>query len=464
MLKSTQVKLNDIELNENIKSLLIDHLSEEIDFDDHLSQAQKKALDMFKKGESLCILGHGGVGKSFLIKKMESWVQTNRPEANMYLSATTGISAYSIGGITVHSLLGLGCGEMSIENLLRKVMKNYPIKNRILSMDILVIDEISMLSASLFEKIHKILKTVRKDNRLFGGVQVVLSGDFLQLLPVFKKVYSNEYTSDSRLLIESNIFNAYFTKNNTITLDQNFRQKEDKLFSDILKRVRIGKITKKDLSTLENRLNVPVESSLVTIVSSNYKADSINKAKIKNIDSEEMFYKIKFTKTGNAESCKLLQKELQTQFESRGLCEIILKKGARVMLLKNLCTEIGLVNGAIGTVTNCEPGQVVVKFDNGIIHSIEPASWSLKLGDSEVSVIQIPLLLAYSITIHKCQSLTLEKACLDLNDCFTDHMVYVALSRVKTLSGLYLKSFNHSKITVNRKMKNYLEELAKENS
>jgi ATP-dependent DNA helicase PIF1 len=133
-----------------------------------------------------------------------------------------------------------------------------------------------------------------------------------------------------------------------------------------------------------------------------------------------------------------------------------LRKGCRVLLIKNLDVSIGLVNGSVGTVEDLMEDSVKVKFDNGVTETINRVEWELEIDNTKVSCTQIPLMLAYSITIHKSQSLSLDKAVLDLADCFCNHMVYVALSRIRSLEGVYLKSFNHKKITVNKKLLEYI--------
>ena len=157
----------------------------------------------------------------------------------------------------------------------------------------------------------------------------------------------------------------------------------------------------------------------------------------------------------------LLMKELQLQFKQKEIDEIVLCKNNRVMLIKNLDVGLGLVNGSIGTikkfVKNVQTNEMEpeVLFDNKITKLITKTEWELDMNGNRVIALQIPLTLAYSITIHKSQSLTLDSAILDLEDCFTYHMVYVSLSRVKSLEGLYLKSFDPKKILVNEKMKEF---------
>jgi ATP-dependent DNA helicase PIF1 len=450
------------ELAEGYKGLLDSVLGKgTIVYDDGLSEKQRLVFDKFKNGENLCILGSAGVGKSFLIKKMKKWMQSNYPQRQMFVTATTGISAHNIGGLTVHSLLGIGCGDKPVDLMIRKIRSNIGLLTRIIAIDVLVIDEISMMSAILFEKIHMMLSTIRKNKALFGGIQVVLSGDLLQLLPVFRNSFGSGH-QDTRLLIESKLFLKTFAgSERTVVLDTNFRQQNDSLFNSALGRLRNGKLSEKDLEMLVSRKKiVPPTTGLVTLVTSNRKADIINKTKMENLGTDISIFPTTFVNSGDPKVCKFLQAELESQFKTRNFFELKLAVGCRVMLLKNLNVEGGLVNGSLGMVTKIiDEYEVMVKFDNGLHETIRQTEWTLEFERSEVCASQIPLSLAYSITVHKSQSLTLEQAVLDLGDCFADHMVYVALSRVKSLEGVFIKSFDEKKVTVNQKMLKFLEKI-----
>jgi ATP-dependent DNA helicase PIF1 len=195
---------------------------------------------------------------------------------------------------------------------------------------------------------------------------------------------------------------------------------------------------------------------MIYLVSSNKKAQSINNLRLSNINSDDNVYDCVYTQSDNNESCDVLKRELQHQFMQKGIESLRLRKGCRVLLIKNMDVSIGLVNGSTGTIKDCLEESVVVEFDNGITENIQKVEWELEIDNSKVFCKQIPLMLAYSITIHKSQSLSLTEAILDLDDCFCNHMVYVALSRIKSLEGVYLKSFDPKKITVNDKLLEYI--------
>lgn len=474
MFKQTQIETNS--LNVNYKELLSDILTKdelkELDIGSNLGGLQKKAFELFKEGKSLLMLGVAGSGKSVCIKTMQEYnnnIINDNIHKNMVLTSTTGISSYHILGQTIHSFMGIGTGERSIDFLLNKVMRNDKIVERIKSTDILVIDEISMLSAILFEKIDLICKHVRKSKKFMGGMQIILTGDLLQNMPIFNQSYEIgklEGEQDKRLIIDSKIFTKEFNKknNNIIVLKENFRQKSDLLFMQILSRIRIGEHLKEDIELLNKKCvefeNHSFEKIPVHLVTTNKKAQYINEKNLDNLKGKNIIFNSKFQKeSSDLQLAEILENELKTQFRQRGIDNITLKSGARVMLIKNLDTANGLVNGAIGTVEKINKKTVDVIFDNGIKKLIEYSEWTLEINNTIIKAKQIPLILAYALTISKSQSLTLEEAIMDLSDCFTEHQVYVALSRVKSLNGLYLKSFDEKKIWINLKMKTYLKNI-----
>jgi ATP-dependent DNA helicase PIF1 len=467
MFKNNIVKSEELICND-IQEMLRMHLGESvvINFDQNLSETQQKGFNLFKDNKNLLIIGEAGSGKSKLIKTMYDY---NLKETNkkMYLTSTTGISAYNINGVTVHSLLGVGTGELDTDALIQKVSRKKMYRERILNMDILVIDEASMLSGNLFEKLHFLCQNIRRNKMFFGGIQIILSMDPMQLLPVFNKNKELYKNVDDRLIVESPIFNKYFKSDNIIVLIENFRQKNDPLFINLLGRVRYGMYTEEDIKVLNLRKIIPKNSSEhVHLVTSNKKAQMINQFEIEKIKSKSIKFTSSFCGNGHDKDItELLVKELQFQFNQKGITDLVLKKGCRVMLIKNIDVEAGLVNGSLGTIINfvTDPSsnkQVpTVKFDNGISKVIEAVTWDLEIDDCTGSAKQVPLMLAYSITVHRSQSLTLDSAVLDLEDAFCDAMVYVALSRLRSLDGMYLKSFNPKKITVNKVMKEFLETL-----
>lgn len=428
-----------------------------------LSGTQQVALEMFKNGKNLLIIGEGGTGKSKLISEMK--YHTNKETTKtIVVTATTGIASYNINGITINAFLGIGTGEQDIDIIVRKIQRKPPVRDRIRNVDILVIDEVSMMSGEIFEKINAVCQTVRRSSAPFGGIQVVLTGDFMQLCPIFNRNVKLMGEQDTRLIFESKIFTKYFTKKNTVNLKENFRQ-NDLSFLEILQRIRTGQHTEVDINTLKSRFLTKLKLSkddaeirdAVHLVATNRQAQEINRVNLETIHDTPLKYITTYAENGDPEITKELKKEIQNQFIQKGINETELKKNVRVMLLKNLNVEEGLVNGSVGTVIKFDTGYPLVKFDNGIERIITPVEWEVELSGCACKATQLPLMLCWALTVHKSQSITLDKAVLDLGGCFCDHQIYVALSRVRSLSGIYLLSFDASKITVSKKAVDYLK-------
>jgi ATP-dependent exoDNAse (exonuclease V) alpha subunit len=456
-------EIDEDKLLENFKELLIEYNKNTgsnipTEYNVELSLTQKRGFERFKLGDNLLILGSAGVGKSKLVKEFYKYIKKD-DKKTMYLTSTTGISAYNLGGITINSFMGIGTGKESVDILLRRLRYKIGIKNRIKMTDILVIDEISMMSADVFEKLNEICQVLRKSKKPFGGIQIILTGDFLQLETIFNE--NDVIESDKRLIIESELFKKMFKKN-IINLKENFRQKNDNKYIDILMRLRKGEQTEDDIKVLNGRLIKNLDNKDINgvhLVSSNRKAQAINNQELNEIDSIDYEYKTVCTKMGDKDTSELLEKELKFQFVQKGIEVVKLRKGCRVLLIKNLDVSNGLVNGSIGKVEELLEDSVRVKFDNGITEVITRASWELELDNTKVICNQIPLMLAYAITCHRSQGISLDSAILDLADCFCNHMVYVALSRVRTLDGVFLKSFNNKKITVNKMLLEYINNI-----
>ncbi|NBP13811.1 hypothetical protein EBU95_05340 [bacterium] len=412
-----------------------------------LSETQQAAFDMFSKGASILILGRAGTGKSKLLEEIYKYAH-NKENKFVYLTSTTGISAYNIGGVTINSFMGIGTGEMPLESLVRRVRSKRAVRERLQTIEVLVIDEISMMSAELFEKLDLICRHIRRrPNVAFGGIQLVLSGDFLQLKAIFQPD-----AKDTRLIIESSLFNEIFSKS-TFVLESNFRQQYDKVYDGILSRIRLGTHTAEDIAVLKTRAVKSPKKGELMLVSSNHKAQATNNLELSKIDAVDVYFDAEYN--SNGADARSLMDELTFQFKQKGIHNIRLRKGCRVILIKNLDVPNGLVNGSVGTVVDILSNSVRVKFDNGYTEIVGRVEFALEMDGVRCTGRQLPLMLAYSITIHRSQSLSLDSAVLDLEECFCDAQVYVALSRIRTLGGLYLKSFDPKRITVDQKLLDY---------
>ena len=443
---------------DKFKALLLDN---GVVIEDELSESQQLAYDAFKNKKSFCIIGCGGTGKSHLIKHC---FKTRDPNTTMYITATTGIASFSIGGITINAFAGIGANTTSVDYVIRRLRKDT--RQRIIFTDILVIDEISMMSAEMFEKLDTLFRRVRKKNVLFGGIQLILVGDFLQLEPVFSRIRSqgqSDTKQDTRMLFESELFKEFFVnKKRIFLLTQNYRQGDGE-FADILNRIRFAEHTKSDIAKLKTRILPDTPENAVELVATNKRAKQINDFYNNKLKSKPFIFVAKYNSIGfNKDLIKTLESDLKKQMEQREFNEVVLKKGSRVMLVQNLNVLNGLVNGATGVVVSISqnPIGVQVLFDRThTITTIVPGEFKLEMDDHVASAVQIPLILAYALTIHKSQSLTLDCAVVDISEVFCNHQVYVALSRLRNLDTLYLRSFNEHKIKTNKKVIDFMKSI-----
>lgn len=403
-----------------------------------LNELQKEAYDSVINGNNVFITGAGGCGKSFLIKKIYKDLGLTK---NVALTSLTGISSEIIGGQTLHSYLGIKLGTGSFEKIYKMISECSSIKYRWKRLDILIVDEISMLSLELFEKLERLARELRGNASPFGGIQLVFSGDFLQLPTVLNNFFC----------FESNLWNICIKK--TIYLTQIIRQK-DLLFSNILNKVRIGQLDndcKKILSLRE--LKYISDNGLIPtmIYSTNDKVDKMNKKYYDKLDSKEYCYNINFVF-----KCKIYNKEKYEKL-SRFPTEIKLKVGAQVIFLIN---KDSLVNGSRGVITKFIEGYPVVLFQNGMEIVVYREVLDIEEGDKTiVQYSQIPLKLAWAITCHKSQGCTLDLVCINMKNFFEYGQVYVALSRVKDLNCLYIKNLNYDLIKTNPKALEFYNKL-----
>jgi ATP-dependent DNA helicase PIF1 len=433
-----------------------------------LSLEQHTAFDKYAKGQNIFITGPGGSGKSELIRHI--YKDAIRRGKRIQVCALTGCAAILLNANakTIHSWSGIGLGNASVDQLLSKILKNRTAKKMWRETQVLVIDEVSMLSLKLFDSLNQIGKTMRKSSRPFGGIQLIFSGDFYQLPPVGNKDDPNT----SRYCFESDDWNSVFHRDCQIQLVKIFRQQDD-AYVTILNQVREGRIKRKSNELLLTY--VGREKNTLSIVTKLYptknKVDSINNSEMLLLESEAREYKINpLNEIDDKNKHKYTQQEIQYEHEylSKSLiCEttIQLKIGAHVMCIANIQSDAGtrllLCNGSQGVVTGycTHTGNPQVKYNNGTTMVMSRHTWmSEKIPG--VGVTQVPLILAWALTIHKSQGASLDAAEIDVGSgIFECGQTYVALSRVRSLDGLYLSSFDASKIIINKKVKNFYETL-----
>ena len=384
-----------------------------------LSIDQLAVLESVRSGHNVLITGPGGTGKSFLLWQLQM-------QFPIEVCGSTGVAAVNVGGVTLHSWAGLGLADRPALILADGVRNNKKAHQRILTTSILAIDEISMVSAELFDKLDKVFRIIRSDDRPFGGVQILAFGDFLQLPPV-----EGEFAFDSDVWGPAN-FKVHL-------LTHIFRQ-EDVAFARALSELRNGALSQESKDLLRPRQRAVDDDPLkppVIITATNKECDRINDHRLGSLAPIQVF---RATDTGSPQALKLLERSL-VPFELR------LAPGARVMCLANLDPEIGVMNGSTGTVVQTTP-YITVKFDRA-------GSFVMPLHEKEVKLdgkvigkrSQYPLRLAWSITSHKSQGLTLDKVELRMASAFEAGQTYVAMSRVKTLGGLFINGLNKANLT-----------------
>ncbi len=413
-----------------------------------------QVLEAIERGANVFISGVGGTGKSYTLKNIVKVMEIQGK--NIVLTSSTGVSAYNIGGCTLHSWSGVVLSEKItnlqtfIESKVRKIQRNRPLKKKWTGTDILCIDEISMIGSMYFEVLDCIGRLVRGyPNLIFGGIQLVLSGDMLQLPPV-----KDKWIFTSQLWDICNF--EYFI------LEKCWRFNSEE-WTELLKRARTGDLTTDDIKLLESRIGVEAPEGVIDLYPDNKSVKITNDTELSKNQSESRMFVSKdymaLKQTPNTpisifgESRReALKKDLDDLFPVESV--LALKENCRVMLRVNLSTEAGLVNGSCGTVTGFTagiPSRPIVKFDNEIVRTIEVHDFIEEEVDGEDVLLKVrqqyPLVVAYSCSIHKSQGLTFENMKADCGErIFTSGQAYVAMSRCKNWSGLYLTSFSKYKV------------------
>ena len=398
---------------------------------------QALALEIMLSGENVFLTGAAGSGKTFTLNQFIKLAKNSGKKVSV--TATTGLAATHLGGNTIHAWSGIGIYDY----LSRKFFEKFPkIRAEIIkNTDILVIDEISMLHDFRLDMVEEICRTIRQNDKPFGGIQVILCGDFFQLPPI-----NRAGGRTGGFAIHSNAWKlAEFT---ICYLEENHRQKNDEL-SEILNALRADDLRRKHAQSLLDRIDVEPNfesddflKNLTELHTTNIDVDKINEQKLTELEGEEFHFAQ--TTTGAKNYVETLQKSVLAPELLR------LKKGALVMAVKNAQNR-QYVNGSIGEVIDFErlTDCPIVQFRNGKIITMVPETWEMRDGEKKrASIMQIPLRLAYAITVHKSQGMTLDAARIDLRKAFSEGMGYVALSRVRSLDRLYLLGINRTALMV----------------
>lgn len=388
----------------------------------NLNKCQRKAFEILKQGKNVFLTGEAGTGKSFLLNVFINYLK--KKNMNYVVTAPTGIAAINVGGSTLHRTFNIKCGIVSPENKISS-------SSVLMKTDVLIVDEISMTRIDIFEYIIKCINATIEEKK--GNIQIILVGDFFQLSPVVKNddlsVISNLYPYFNKgYAFESELWNGF----TFVNLDTVVRQ-DDRELIDNLNKARKGDTSCIDF--FNNQSSKKKLKDAITLCPTNKEVRRINDKELKKIKGKEYEFFAEVVGIVN---------DGDKPVEER----IVLKEGARVMSLINDTNHMQYQNGSLGTVIDLDDESVTVKFDNKHIETFNPYSWHVKKYDVDKknkrvieknigTYTQLPLKLAYAISIHKSQGQTFEKAYL-IPSCFANGQLYVALSRITCTKGLHL--------------------------
>ena len=444
---------------------------------------QSSALDILKTGQNVFLTGSAGSGKTYTLNQYIDYLRARR--VPVAVTASTGIAATHMNGTTIHSWSGIGIKDELTDRDLSNLSRKQFLADRLKDTAVLVIDEISMLHAKQINLVSQVLKHVRKNDKAFGGIQVVVAGDFFQLPPIGSKGESNreKFAFMSEAWLEAKFHICY--------LSEQHRQVSEAAnggldLDDILNQIRRQEVTFEAIAALEATFDQNVDIKRTRLYTHNLNVNSINDKELAALDGEMMRFTA--TSTGDSKLVETLKKTVRTQDD------LVLKVGAKVMFIKNN-TELGVSNGTMGELIGFAAVKInddkdnsddlmeddsestendadknikgkgkkttkdkdkpkvkkpstqkmpVVRLNSGREVIAEPEEWIIEdeTGDVLASYEQVPLCLAWAITIHKSQGMTLDAAEIDLSRTFELGQGYVALSRLKSLAGLQLLGMN----------------------
>ena len=397
---------------------------------------QERALEILKTGGNVFLTGEPGAGKTYVINQYIAYLEACG--VKVAVTASTGIAATHIGGMTIHSWSGIGARDQLSAYDVEAITTKEKIMRRMKKVDVLVIDEISMLDGKIIDMVNIICKTVRQSTEAFGGIQVIFVGDFFQLPPVTRQGDMMRYAFESRGWDDARPLICY--------LSDQYRQ-EDEMLLGLLKSVRKNEVDEEHFTLLAEQTEIAYEGVEPTkLFTHNADVDAVNAGKLKELPGTARRFKM------SGKGSKPMQAGLAKNCLSPELLE--LKEEAMVMCTKNNF-EQGYVNGTLGRVVDfdIEDGMPVIETTEGKRIKMEETSWSLAEDNKVLAeVTQIPLRLAWAITVHKSQGMSLDAAEIDLSKAFVYGQGYVALSRVRTLDGLKMLGMSPTALRVDPKI------------
>ncbi|KAB8296017.1 hypothetical protein EYC80_008828 [Monilinia laxa] len=475
-----------------------------------LTDEQTRVKDLVvDQGKSVFFTGSAGTGKSVLMRSIIAALKKKyvRESDRVAVTASTGLAACNIGGVTLHSFSGIGLGKEDVGTLIKKIKKNNKAKLRWTRTKVLVIDEISMVDGDLFDKLEEIARGMRNNGRPFGGIQLVITGDFFQLPPVPDH---NQKSRGAKFAFDAATWKTAIS--HTIGLTEVFRQK-DPVFANMLNEMRLGKVSQDTIRAfagMKRVINYEDDLTATELFPTRGEVESSNTSRLRSLHGKS--YRFDAVDSGSILDEGVREKLLSNMMAPKS---IELKKGAQVMLIKNM--DDGLVNGSLGKVvafmseksfeiydsnpdilnekelsdaeeehnrqsdlakfkqTNRElpstgissNGRLfpLVRFSipDGTVRDllVQPEEWKIELPNGEVQAqrIQLPLILAWALSIHKAQGQTLERVKIDLKKVFENGQAYVALSRATSQAGLEVQNFDPKKVMAHPRVAEFYNSL-----
>lgn len=404
---------------------------------------QTQALDVMKLGHNVFLTGEPGSGKTHTLNQFIDYCREHN--IGIGITASTGIAATHLGGMTIHSWSGMGINKDLSEEQLERLGTRAQLKSRFKRTRVLIIDEVSMLEGARLDLINRICKRFKNSEKPFGGLQVILCGDLFQLPPIGRGDEQADFAHNSPSWSELCLKICY--------LSEQYRQDLDPGMLELLRSIRAQELDENMHQRLRGRLEeVSKNPDLTRLYSHNYDVDNLNNKRLASIEGESKSFGMHTS--GKASFIEQLQKSCLAPET------LELKVGAQVLCVANN-PELGYMNGTRGEVVGFESNKPLVLLSSGRTVAMERYTWKIEDGERTLAEIsQYPLRLAWAITVHKSQGMSLDSAEIDLSRAFTPGMGYVALSRLRTLEGLYLRGLNEMALTVSSEIKRFDEYLS----